>query len=133
LGVEQELLQEVQVLIEHFDIDKHFDINKLSAMDFIDIDKSETLFDYASENEIVDLINNKYNSDSNADEDLESEDEPPPLLSTRQGKAALEGALRYCEEQHSEKVGPDFLRTLRALIHDAVLTVQEEKKQPNNY
>lgn len=128
LGVEQELLQEVQVLIEHFDIER-FGINKPLAMDFINIDKSEPLFGYSSEDEIVDLINNKYNRDTNADDDSEIEDESPPVLSTLQGKAALEGALRYCEEQHSNTVGPDFLRTLRALIRDAVLKVQEEKKQ----
>ncbi|KAG9288597.1 hypothetical protein G9A89_006698 [Geosiphon pyriformis] len=69
LDIEQELLQEIQVLIEHF----------------------ELLFTYASENEIVDLINNKYSGNSNANKDLESEneDESLSLLSTHQDKIAL--------------------------------------------
>ena len=75
------------------------------------------------------VINKQYDGNSNADEDLESEDEPPPLLSARQGKEALEVALRYCEEQQSEKVSADFLKTLRVLIRDAALKVQEEKRQ----
>ncbi|KAG9291036.1 hypothetical protein G9A89_012908 [Geosiphon pyriformis] len=54
LDIEQELLQKVQVLIEH-----------------VDIDKFEPLFTYALEDEIVDFINNKYSKNSNANEDLE--------------------------------------------------------------
>ncbi|KAG9304155.1 hypothetical protein G9A89_019717, partial [Geosiphon pyriformis] len=73
LDIEQELLQKVQVLIEHIDIDK------LLAIDSINIDKFEPLFTYASENEIVDLINNKYSRNSNANEDLESKDKNKPL------------------------------------------------------
>ncbi|KAG9301994.1 hypothetical protein G9A89_021038 [Geosiphon pyriformis] len=96
LDIEQKLLQEVQVLIEHVDIDK------LLAIDFINIDKFELLFTYASENEIVDLINNKYSGNSNANKDLESEDkdEPLSLLSIHQGKTVLEDTLCYCEEHH---------------------------------
>ncbi|KAG9299968.1 hypothetical protein G9A89_009696 [Geosiphon pyriformis] len=77
LDIKQELLQEVQVLI------KHIDINKLLAINFINIDKFEPLFTYALEDEIVDLINNKYSGNSNTNEDLESEneDKPLPLLS----------------------------------------------------
>ncbi|KAG9298423.1 hypothetical protein G9A89_008687 [Geosiphon pyriformis] len=74
LDIEQELLQEVQVLIEHVDIDK------LLAIDFININKFELLFTYVSKDEIVDLINNKYNGNSNANEDLESEDKDKPLF-----------------------------------------------------
>ncbi|KAG9286480.1 hypothetical protein G9A89_014646 [Geosiphon pyriformis] len=125
LDIEQELLQEVQVLIEYVNIDK------LLAIDFINIDKFESLFTYVSENEIVDFINNKYSGNSNANEDLESEnkDKPLPLLSTHQDKIALEDTLHYCEEQYSEKVDSDFFKTLRTLIHNTVLKVQEEKKQ----
>ncbi|KAG9302875.1 hypothetical protein G9A89_022291 [Geosiphon pyriformis] len=125
LDIEQEFLQEVQVLIEHVNIDK------LLAIDFINIDKFEPLFTYALENKIVDLINNKYSGNSNANEDLESENEDKPLslLSTHQGKIALEDTLHYCEEQYSEKIDSDFFKTLRILIRNTVLKVQEEKKQ----
>ncbi|KAG9292602.1 hypothetical protein G9A89_006974 [Geosiphon pyriformis] len=123
LDIEQELLQEVQVLIEHVNIDK------LLAIDFININKFEPLFTYALENEIVDLINNKYSENSNTNEDLESENESLPLLSTHQNKIALEDTLHYCEEQYSEKVDSDLFKTLRTLIHNTVLKVQEEKKQ----
>ncbi|KAG9288865.1 hypothetical protein G9A89_012194 [Geosiphon pyriformis] len=125
LDIKQELLQEVQVLIEHIDI------NKLLAINFINIDKFESLFIYASEDEIVDLINNKYSRNFNANEDLESkdEDESLPLLSTHQDKTALEDTLCYCEEQYSKKVDSDFFKTLRTLIRNIVLKVQKEKKQ----
>ncbi|KAG9288085.1 hypothetical protein G9A89_017680 [Geosiphon pyriformis] len=118
-------LQEVQVLIEYINIDK------LLAIDFINIDKFEPLFTYASENEIVDLINNKYNGNSNANENLGSEDkdESLPLLFTHQGKTAFEDTLHYCKEQYSEKVDSDFFKTLKTLIHNTVLKVQEKKKQ----
>ncbi|KAG9293867.1 hypothetical protein G9A89_019205 [Geosiphon pyriformis] len=108
LDIEQELLQKVQVLIKHVDIDK------LLAIDFINIDKFEPLFIYASEDKIVDLINNKYNGNSNANKDLESEneDESLPLLSTHQGKIVLKDTLCYCKEQYSEKVDSDFFKTL---------------------
>ncbi|KAG9284441.1 hypothetical protein G9A89_023698 [Geosiphon pyriformis] len=78
LDIEQELLQEIQVFIEHINI------NKLLAIDFINIDKFEPLFTYALEDEIVDLINNKYSGNSNANENLESknEDELLSLLFT---------------------------------------------------
>ncbi|KAG9291552.1 hypothetical protein G9A89_021971 [Geosiphon pyriformis] len=129
LDIEQKLLQEVQVLI------KHVNINKLLAIDFINIDKFEPLFTYISEDEIVDLINNKYNENSNANKDLESEDEnePLPLLSIHQDKTALENTLCYCKEQYSKKVDSDFFKTLRTLIRNTVLKVQEEKKQLNSY
>ncbi|KAG9295977.1 hypothetical protein G9A89_011829 [Geosiphon pyriformis] len=125
LDIEQKLLQEVQVLIEHVDI------NKLLAINFINIDKFEPLFTYALENKIVDLINNKYSRNSNTNENLESEDEdkPLPLLSIHQDKTVLEDTLHYCEEQYSEKVDSDFFKTLRTLICNTVLKVQEEKKQ----
>ncbi|KAG9297711.1 hypothetical protein G9A89_011226 [Geosiphon pyriformis] len=121
LDIEQELLQEVQVLIEHVNIDK------LLAIDFINIDKFELLFTYASEDEIVDLINNKYSA--NKDLKSENEDELLLLLSTNQDKTALEDILHYCEEQYSEKVDSDFFKTLKTLIHNTVLKVQKEKKQ----
>ncbi|KAG9295261.1 hypothetical protein G9A89_015748 [Geosiphon pyriformis] len=91
----------------------------------------EPLFTYVLENEIVDLINNKYNGNSNANKDLESEneDESLPLLFTHQGKIALEDTLHYCKEQYSEKVDSDFFKTLKTLIYNIVLKVQEEKKQ----
>ena len=123
LVVEEELIQEVQVLIEHFNIDT------LSATEFIDVDKAKSSFAYASEDEIVELINKKHDENSNEDKDLESEDEPLPLLSVQQGKEVLAGALRYCEERHSERLSPDFLRTLRALIQESAFQVQEEKRQ----
>ncbi|KAG9288563.1 hypothetical protein G9A89_003438 [Geosiphon pyriformis] len=125
LDIKQELLQEVQVFIEHIDI------NKLLAIDFINIDKFEPLFTYISKNKIVNLINNKYSGNFNANEDLESENEDKslPLLSTYQGKTALEDILHYCKEQYSKKVDSDFFKTLRTLIHNIVLKVQEEKKQ----
>ncbi|KAG9300566.1 hypothetical protein G9A89_000648 [Geosiphon pyriformis] len=106
LDIKQELLKEVQVLIEHVKI------NKLLAIDFININKFESLFTYISENEIVDLINNKYSGNSNANEDLENEDEdePLPLLSTHQDKTALKDTLRYCEKQYSEKLIQTFLK-----------------------
>ncbi|KAG9286665.1 hypothetical protein G9A89_012215 [Geosiphon pyriformis] len=124
LDIEQELLQEVQVLIKHVNIDK------LLTIDFINIDKFEPLFTYISEDEIVDLINNKYSGNSNTNKDLESEnkDEPLSLLSTHQGKIALKDTLHYCEEQYSKKVDSDFFKTLRTLICNTVLKVQEEKK-----
>ncbi|KAG9302187.1 hypothetical protein G9A89_020621 [Geosiphon pyriformis] len=101
LDIKQELLQEVQVFIEHVNIDK------LLAIDFINIDKFEPLFTYVSENEIVDFINNKYSGNSNANKDLESEneDKPLPLLSTHQSKIALENTLHYCEEQYKTETG----------------------------
>ncbi|KAG9287182.1 hypothetical protein G9A89_001590 [Geosiphon pyriformis] len=119
LDIKQELLQKIQVLIEHVDIDK------LLAIDFINIDKFKSLFTYASEDKIVDLINNKYNGNSNANEDLESENENKPLslLSIHQDKIALEDTLYYCEEQYSEKVDSDFFKTLRTLICNTVLKV----------
>ncbi|KAG9304631.1 hypothetical protein G9A89_020195 [Geosiphon pyriformis] len=125
LDIEQEFLQEIQVLIEHIDIDK------LLAINFINIDKFELLFTYASEDKIVDLINNKYSGNSNANKDLESEnkDGPLPLLSIYQGKIALEDTLHYYKEQYSKKVDSDFFKTLRTLICNTVLKVQEEKKQ----
>ncbi|KAG9295381.1 hypothetical protein G9A89_013410 [Geosiphon pyriformis] len=125
LDIKQELLQEVQVFIEHVDIDK------LLAINFINIDKFELLFTYVSEDKIVDLINNKYSGNSNANKDLgsENEDKPLPLLSTDQGKTALEDTLCYCEEQYNKKVDSNFFKTLRTLIHNTVLKVQEEKKQ----
>ncbi|KAG9306248.1 hypothetical protein G9A89_016152 [Geosiphon pyriformis] len=48
-------------------------------------------------NEIIDLINNKYSGNSNANEDLESEDKDEllSLLSTHQDKTALEDTLHY--------------------------------------
>ncbi|KAG9293731.1 hypothetical protein G9A89_019068 [Geosiphon pyriformis] len=114
LNIEEELLQEVQVLIEYVDIDK------LLAIDFININKFEPLFTYALENKIVDLINNKYSGNSNANEDLENEnkDKSLPLLSTHQDKTALEDTLHYCEEQYNEKVDSDFFKTLRTLIRN---------------
>ncbi|KAG9304632.1 hypothetical protein G9A89_020196 [Geosiphon pyriformis] len=125
LDIEQEFLQEVQVLIEHVDIDK------LLAINFINIDKFKPLFTYALEDKIVDLINNKYSGNSNANKDLESEneDKPLPLLSIYQGKIALEDTLHYCKKQYSEKVDLNFFKTLRTLIHNTVLKVQEKKKQ----
>ncbi|KAG9290604.1 hypothetical protein G9A89_011567 [Geosiphon pyriformis] len=119
LDIEQELLQEVQVLIEHIDI------NKLLAIDFINIDKFKPLFTYVSKNKIVDLINNKYSGNFNANEDLESKDKDEPLflLSTHQGKTALEDTLHYCKEQYSEKVDSNFFKTLRTLICNTVLKV----------
>ncbi|KAG9303210.1 hypothetical protein G9A89_000745 [Geosiphon pyriformis] len=125
LDIEQELLQEVQVLIEYVDIDK------LLAINFININKFEPLFTYASENKIVDLINNKYNGNSNANKDLKSEDEDESLflLFTHQDKTALKNTLHHCKEQYSEKVDSDFFKTLKTLIHNTVLKVQEEKKQ----
>ena len=80
-----------------------------------------------TEEEIVDLINKRYNGE--LDEDLESDEEPPPPLSAQKGKAALEVALQYCEEEYSGKVSVDFFGTLRTLIRDTALKVHEEKKQ----
>jgi len=50
-------------------------------------------------------------------------------MSAQQGKAALEDAFRYCEEQFEEDMDASFMAKLRILIRHAALKVQEEKKQ----
>ena len=52
----------------------------------------------------------------------ESDEEPTPPMSVQQGKAALEDAFRYCEEQFEEDMDASFMAKLR-------MSVQEEKKQ----
>jgi len=127
-AVEQELQQDVQVLIEQLDVESQL---RLSARDYIDVDRFEPAFDYCTEEEIVDLINKRYNGE--LDEDLESDEEPPPPLSAQKGKAALEVALQYCKEEYSGKVSVDFFGTLRTLICDTALKVYEEKSKLDSF
>lgn len=126
LDIDRELQTEVQVLINQLDIER---AQKLAAMEYIGVDESEPALEFLSDKEIVEFINKRHDNDNESD-DNDSEDEPPlPPLSTQQGKAALETALRYCEEQTDGEVDSKFLAKLRALIRDAAKKIQDEKKQ----
>ncbi|HEX4852269.1 MAG TPA: hypothetical protein VFV08_15745, partial [Puia sp.] len=120
------LRTQVQVLIDRVDIEY---AQRLSAMEYINVDMNEPAMETMSDDEIVQLVNNKYD-DNNADEDGDSDEEPTlPPMTPQQGKAALEDTLRYCEEQLDEAIDPTFLAKLRSLIRRAALQVQDEKEQ----
>jgi len=87
---------------------------KPSAIEYINIDKSEVTVEG---DEIVQLINKKYND--------KSDEEPPPPMSAQQGKATLEDTFRYCEEQFEEDIDASFMAKLKMLIRHAALKVQE--------
>ena len=53
---------------------------------------------------LCDSLNKKYNGDND-----ESDEEPIPPMSVQQGKAALEDAFRYCEEQFEEDMDACFI------------------------
>ena len=125
LEVAKALQNDVQVLIDQIDIAY---AEKLSATEYISIDQSEPALDFVSDNEIVQLVNRKHNNDVNDTPDSDDEPNPPPM-SVQAGKAALESTLRYCEEQDNEKIDLSFLAKLRALIRDASVRIQKEKKQ----
>jgi hypothetical protein len=102
----------------------HYKAKNLIDIFKLNVDRSTV----TKTDEIVELINKRYNRDP--DNDVESDNEElPPLLSPQKGKAGLEVALQYCEEQYSGRVDANFFRTLRTLIRDTAQKVQDEKKQ----
>lgn len=127
LEIEEALRIEVQVLLNTIDIEH---AQKLSALDYVNIDNAEPAMEFLSDDEIVQMINKKHDSNNNMDDMNDSDDEPAlPPMSTQQGKTALENALRYCEEQFEGEVEAAFLSKLRGLIRRTVLKVQSEKQQ----
>jgi hypothetical protein len=121
-----ELQTQVQVLIDQLDVEY---AETLSAREYIDLEQNEPAMEFISDSEIVQLVNSKYSGDNaNENNDNDDDETPLPRMSSKQGKTALENALRYCEEQ-DEAIDPAFLAKLRALIRNAALQVQNEKKQ----
>jgi len=118
----QDTRSEIQCLIDQLNVP----FAKMTAQQYLEIDSNTPAHDIPSDPEIIEEVNNIF--DSQYEDTDDPDEEPLPRMSAVNGRDALENTIRWCE-QLEENLDEKFLRTLRFLLRDAQRKVHNEKKQ----